>query len=167
MPQQSAPPAAAFRLDADDGLHSGTNPFRNSGMDPGLNIGMNPGLCSRVNSGANPEINPVLNLAMNSGLRSSANSGLNSEANPGLNSGMSNAVRDKLQELEKEIEKFREENVALHRLREEREKVLKRCFHGDPPVQRRVGKTRFHYVAKKCHETIIELPSTCSQPLPL
>lgn len=141
MPQQSAPPAAAFRLDADDGLHSGTNPFRNSGnnpglnygMDTGLNFGMNPGLCSRVNSGANSEMNPVLNPAMNSELSSRANSGLNSETNPGLNSGMSNAVRDKLQELEKEIEKFREENVALHRLREEREKVLKRCFHGDPP----------------------------------
>ncbi len=51
---------------------------------------------------------------------SGTDGGLNSG---GLNSGMSNAVRDKLQELEKEIEKFREENIALHRLREEREKV--------------------------------------------
>lgn len=36
---------------------------------------------------------------------------------------MSSAVREKLQELEKEIEKFREENATLHKLREEREKV--------------------------------------------
>ena len=41
----------------------------------------------------------------------------------GSSSGMSIAVRDKLQELEKEIEKFREENIALNRLREERERV--------------------------------------------
>ncbi|XP_028396867.1 centromere protein J-like [Dendronephthya gigantea] len=44
--------------------------------------------------------------------------------NPGSSSGMSVAVRDKLQELEKEIEKFREENIGLHRLREERERDL-------------------------------------------
>ena len=36
---------------------------------------------------------------------------------------MSSAVREKLQELEKEIKKYREDNATLHRLREEREKV--------------------------------------------
>lgn len=47
----------------------------------------------------------------------------NVEENTDPQSGMSYAVRKKLQELEKEIEKFREENIALHKLREEREKV--------------------------------------------
>ncbi|XP_046840996.1 centromere protein J-like isoform X2 [Xenia sp. Carnegie-2017] len=46
----------------------------------------------------------------------------NVEENTDPQSGMSYAVRKKLQELEKEIEKFREENIALHKLREEREK---------------------------------------------
>ena len=36
---------------------------------------------------------------------------------------MSSAVKEKLQELEKEIKKYREDNATLHRLREEREKV--------------------------------------------
>ena len=36
---------------------------------------------------------------------------------------MSSAVREKLQELENEIKKYREDNATLHRLREEREKV--------------------------------------------
>ena len=43
---------------------------------------------------------------------------------------MSGAVKEKLQELEKEIEKFREENAMLHKLRDEREKVKSDIFIG-------------------------------------
>ena len=116
MPQQSVPPATAFRLDAEDGLNPGTNSFRNPGINAGLSSGIDAGLNSGINPGLNSRVNP----------------GLNSEMNPGLNPGMSNAVRDKLQELEKEIEKFREENIALHRLREEREKVCRNKVHMGP-----------------------------------